>query len=408
MRTEEDLRDALEHLADQAAHPGDVRAHLQSRDTRRSRGAVVIIGTAIATAIAAVAAAVVPHVISGGESSPATQDNRNTAWSPWVDLNLPKHIQAVGQRLTANSQDYELNETVQLTWTEYCQLQLHRNGDFDPSTIPADSPEINLGRQKARVVTSTKTKPFLQVPPRFRDRLIATTQKTLAWQPMDGVWALLSCESQRKLGTKQLPKIDGPVDPNLKLAVSLATPFSPPTRSLRSPVKLGELPKGVAPRELEYRPLEKGLPGSGENFRILLSDGNPATGYVLPVLKPSKFPKSRAWDAGPGDDLSITYDTSKGWNQMTSISAEPAAIIHGMNAYFTQGKTTKSKTDSSMASLPGPMNTLRLESQGVAVVITSYATKPSKESLRRIAETMQLAKNPKDPGTWFDAATAIP
>ena len=40
-------------------------------------------------------------------------------------------------------------------------------------------------------------------------------------------------------------------------------------------------------------------------------------------------------------------------------------------------------------------------------MITTYAAKPSKEELRRVAESLELTKNPKDPGTWFDAAVAI-
>ena len=44
----------------------------------------------------------------------------------------------------------------------------------------------------------------------------------------------------------------------------------------------------------------------------------------------------------------------------------------------------------------------------VGVVISTYAATPSEEELRRVAESLQLTKNPKNPGTWFDAATAIP
>ncbi len=409
MRTEEDLRAALEHLADQAPHPAGIRATLLSRGPRRARRSVAIIATAVATATAAVAAVAVPHVISDGGSNPAGPDKRNTAWSRWVDLNLPKNVEAVGQRFTANRQDYELYEVVQRIWPTFCQLQLHRNGDFDPSTIPAGSPTVNLGEHKARVVTWTDKSPFMPAPRGYRFPPFAPMHKTLAWQPVDGVWALLNCESQRQLGTVQVPTIDGAFEANLGLATSLARSFSPPTRGLGSPVRFGERPRDGAPREIRYQPYEQGIPGSGESFTVLLSDGNPATGYVPPVRKPTDPMGGNVWDPARGDDLSVRYDTSKFWNQLTRIRGGKAdAVIHGMKAYYTQEKIMYSKKDPAKVTLSGPMNTLRLEANGVGVAITTYAAKPSKEELRRVAESLELTKNPKDPGTWFDAAVAIP
>jgi hypothetical protein len=409
MRTEEDLRDAFDHLAEQAPDPADIRAALQPRSAHRSRRTGPIIGTAVATACAAVAAVVVPHVIAHNGSDSATQDKRNTAWSRWLDLNLPTHIEAVGQRFTKNRQDYDLYEVVQLTWPSYCQLQLHRNGDFDPATIPAGSPTIDVGAHKARVVTSTAKQPFLPAPRSDRFPMLATVGKTLAWQPVDGVWALLSCESQRHIGTVQLPTIDGPTDADLGLATSLGKSISAPTRSLGSPMKLGELPPGVSTRQVNYQPYENGVPGSGEEFTVLLSDGNPATGYVRPVAEPVGLVRGNLWDPASGDDMSIRYDTGKFWNQLTTLRGGKAdAVVHGMKAYYTNQTITYSKRDPSKVTLSGPLNTLRLEGKGVAVVITSYAAKPSMEDLLRIAESMELTKNPKSPDSWFDAATAIP
>ncbi|MEV5962547.1 hypothetical protein AB0L70_12340 [Kribbella sp. NPDC051952] len=405
MRTEEDLRDAFDHLASTA--PTSVELRTQEPVRRRRTGP--IIATALATATAAVAAVVVPHVISHDGTDPAGQDKRNTAWSRWVDLNLPKNIEAVGQRFTANRQDYELYDVVQLTWPTYCQLQLHRNGDFNPSTIPAGSPTVTIGGHKARVVTSTNKKPFLPAPQGYRFPALATVHKTLTWQPVDGVWALLNCESQRQMGTVQLPTIDGPFEANLGLETSLAKSFSPPTRSLGSPVKFSERPNGASPREIRYQPFEKGIPGSGESFTVLLSDGNPATGYIPPAPRPKAPVGGNVWDAARGDDLSIRYDTSKFWDQMTRIpGSKPDAVIHGMKAYYTREKITYSKTDPSKVSFSGELNTLHLEGNGVGVVITSYAAKPSKQELLRVAESLELTKNPKNPGAWFDAAVAIP
>ncbi|MFI5692836.1 hypothetical protein ACIA58_13410 [Kribbella sp. NPDC051586] len=403
MRTEEDLRDALDHLADQAPDPSDVRAALLPRSAGRPRRTGPIICTAVATACVAVAAVVVPHVISDDRPGPVAQDTRNTAWSQWVDLNLLKSFKAVDQRFSANRQDYELVDTGLRTGVPFCQLQLHRNGDFDPSTIPAGSPSVDLGGHKAWTVTSDRKTAFMPGPPNYSFPLSANVRNTIVWQPVAGVWALLSCESLLPKGTELVPT----TQPGS--ALKLAGLLSPPTDRLGSPFKLGELPKGLSPHEVRYHPADSRILRSGEEFTALLSDGNPATGYVPRVLQPAGLMAGNPWDAGRGDDLSIRYDTGTSWNQLTLIRGDkPDGSIHGMKAFFTNQTITYSKRDPSKVTLSGPLNTLRLEADGVAVVITSYAPKPSKEQLLRIAETMELTQNPKDPTTWFDAATAIP
>jgi hypothetical protein len=403
MRTEEDLRDAFDQLADQAPDPTDIRAALQPRSARRSRRTAPIIGTAVATACAAAAAVVVPQVIPHNGSDIATQDKRNSAWSHWLDLNLPKNIEVVGQNFSANRQDYEMFDVTQTTWVSYCWLQLHRNGDFNPATIPSGSPTIDLGGHQARVVTSTAGQPFMPGPRAYRFSLVARPDKTLAWQPAAGLWALFTCESQRHDTT------DAPLAADLGLATSLAKSFAPRTGRLGSPIKLGDLPGGLAAREVKDSAAVPGDPGAGEEFALLLSDGNPATGYVAPARKPTGLVSGNAWDPVNGDDLSIRYDTSKFWNQMTTIRGGKAdAVIHGIKTYYTPANIVYSKRDPAKVTLSGPVNTLRLEANGVAVVITSYGAKPSMEVLRRVAESVDLTKSPKNPDAWFDAATALP
>jgi hypothetical protein len=409
-RTEEDLRDAFTHLADQAPHPADIRTALQTRRPR-TRRTTLVVGAALVTATAAVATAVVPSLLPHDNATPAAQDQRNTAWSRWLDLNLPNDVQAVVQVFTANRQQYELiNHQI---WPTTCELQLRRNGDFDPATIPAAGPTVDLGGHKARVVTSTRNKPFLAAPQGYRFLLNAAVQKSLVWQPVAGVWALMSCESQRREGTVQVPKIDGPIEADLAAATKLAKGFSPPTRSLGSPVKIGWLPAGISPRRVNYLPNEKGIPGSGESLTVLLSDGNPATGAKprgpsrsqLQGDSPRQMPGS-AWGPDRGDDLQLRYSTDKFWNQLSRDPEhnQPIATIHGMKAYFVAGQLL----NMAGAAKPGTPSTLRLEGNGVGVEIVDLDANPSKERLLRIVESLQLTKTPNQPSTWFDAATAVP
>lgn len=408
MRTEDDLRDAFTHLADQAPHPADIRTALQTRRPR-SRRTTLIVGAALVTATAAVAAAVVPSLLPHDNATPAAQDKRNTAWSRWVDLNLPKDIEAVVQVFTANRQQYELID--HRSWPTTCELQLRRNGDFDPATIPAASPTVDIGGHKARVVSSTRNKPFLAAPRGYRFLLNAAVQKSLVWQPVAGVWALFSCESQRREGTVKVPKIDGPMEANLMAATQLAEGFSPPTRSLGSPIKFGWLPAGIAPRRVNYLPNEKAIAGSGESLTVMLSDGNPATG--VPKRLTSHDPlgaRASAWGPDAGDDLQLRYSTDKFWDQLSRSPQfnKPFATIHGLKAYFyaTQLDLVGSGRPPT-GKAPAP-NTLRLEGNGVGVEIVDLDAKPSKERLLRIVESLQLTKTPDQPSTWFDAATAVP
>jgi hypothetical protein len=407
----------MKHLADQAPHPGDIRAALQPH-ARRPRRTALIVGTAVATATAAVAATVVPQIISSDSPAPADHsklpapEQRNSAWSQWIKLNLPSHVQVVDEQFAANRQDYQLLEVVQVTWPQSCQLQLHRNGDFDPSTIPAGSPTVSIGAHRARLITSTNAKPFL--PASLFGPMDAAVQKTLVWQPVDGIWALLGCESQRKVGTKQEPNLNGPIEADLPMATELARAFAAGTGAVGSPFRLGKIPAGVAPERIHYRPSLKGRPGAVDNglaFTVTASDGDPATGNQ-PVPPKPNTPMSDLSDQVRGDDVQISLTNGGLWNSLSRFPHQftPDATIHGMKAYYFAGAITWTKFPGLVpptVDKTSPANTLRLEGNGVAIQLTTYAKNPSKDELRGIAESLQLAKSPSNPATWFDAATAV-
>ncbi|MFF0271113.1 hypothetical protein [Kribbella sp. NPDC004536] len=395
MRTEQDLQEAFEQLASTAPHPAGIRARIED-PPRPHRRTAVLVGTALVTATAAVAAVVVPRLLA--PDTPAA--GPASSWSRWLDLNLPRSVETVGERFTANRQDYELIDAARTTAPTYCQLQLHRNGDFDPSTIPAGSPTVDLGGRRARVVTSTPSKPFLPAPRTYFFSLVARVDKVVVWEPSAGIWALLTCESTNPRGTTP-PVADPPIQADLSLATSLGRSIAQPAGVLRSPVKLGD---GFTPRQVSYQPARSGVALSGD-FTVLMSDGNPATGYRP---HPTAVVSGNPWDPEAGDDLSIRYDTSPLWNQATKLrNGKDDAVIHGMKAYLVNQTLTYSKLDPTKATPSGPLNTLRLEKDGVALVITSFSAHPTLESLRRIAENVQLTASPKDPTRWFDAATAL-
>jgi hypothetical protein len=413
MRSEEDLRNAFDHLADTAPDPGEIRQALERGGRRGAhRRTAPIVVTAMATATAAVAAVLTPALFVSG-SNVADQRTRSTAWARWVGLSLPKDVYATTQVYGTNRQDSELQVVNGTPWPTFCQLQVHRNGDFDPGRIPPSSPTVALGGHQARIVTSTKKAPFPPGPQGYRFPLLGDTLKSLVWQPAEGLWALLTCESQRQLGTVKIPTIDGPYDPDVKVASTIVRSLSGPQK-LGSPIVANELPDGLAARRITYSPAKGNVEGSGEDFAAMFSDGNPGTGYQKPQSycslafkspPPKVCPEGNlAYQPQVGDDIEIRYTTDKFWNSMSRY-AKPIAIIHGMKAYYAYA--TGLATSQPKNTAPS-YDAVRLEGDGVAITIRSLAPTPSLDELRDIAENLRLTNFPSNPSTWFDAATAIP
>jgi hypothetical protein len=399
MRTEEDLRQAFDHLAGTAPAADDVRARLDTHQPVRRRRTPLVVATALATA-AAVAA--VPLVVSHLDNRADTtgQEKRNTAWTPWVELPVPKGMRLNPRVYSANRQDYELIGFKGRPWLTQCLLTVHRNGDFDPATIPAGSPRIDLNGREGRVVTASQSKPFIPEQRGYLGRIQGDQLKTVVWQPDKGLWALLTCSSQVELGTLQVPTIDAPFKPNLPLTQTIAKSVSPGVRNLGSPLEVGYLPWGLRPDRVIYRSPEDEVEGSGQTFDIHVSDGRPATGY-----QPRQLPYAdSAYNPPRGTDLRIRFTTDKFWNQMSRHpQPEPDLTINGMKAWYLTdllvGQIAPSKTTKTA---------IRMEGNGVAVIVQGLSPKPDLDELRKIAENLRITGTPDDPDTWFDAAVAIP
>lgn len=401
MRTEEDLRAAFDHLAGTAPAPDELLTRIGRVRRRRTP---LVVATALATATAAIAGPIVVSQLN--DRAPAAgQERRNPAWTPWIDLPVPKGMKVNPRVYTANRQDYELSGFTGRPWITACLLTVHRNGDFDPAKIPAGSPRVDLNGRPGRIVRSTQSRPFLPAPRGYLGAIKGDPLQTVVWQPGDGLWALLTCSSQQELGTLEVPQIDAPYQANVPLALTIAKSVSPGTRTLGSPVKLGHLPERLEPGRITYRSPDAGIEGSGQNFTIDVGDGNPATGF-RPRDLTGYATVDRPHDPRPGDDLRIMVSTDKFWNQMSRFpEPKPDVTINGLKAWYIAELAFGEPVDR-----PKPAKSaIRMEGAGVAVVIQDLTTAtPDLDELRKVAETLQLARNPRDPNTWFDAATAIP
>ncbi|GAB2682138.1 hypothetical protein [Kribbella swartbergensis] len=409
MPTEDDLREVLQYLDRTTPAPDGLLAKLDARRSTRRRRSALVVGVVLATAAAAVAGPLAATQL-GTRTDPAGQEKRNNAWTRWVDVPVPKGMWIHPEVYSANRQDYELRGFTGSPWYTQCLLTVHRNGDFDPATIPAGSPQVDLNGREGRIVTAPWSRPFIPTPTGYIAPLFTDPLKTVVWQPANGLWALITCASQLELGTRKVPKIDARYRANLNLATAIAKSTSPGTRTLGSPVKIGYLPTGLVPDRATYRRQEAGIPGSGEEFNILFSDGNPKTGHQpREALKGLDTPDS-AYSPRQGQDLQVTYTTDKFWNQMTRFekvaSNPPDLTIHGMKTWYIS--TAIGGQEFRLGAAKTTKAAIRMEGNGVAVVVDSLDAKADLDELRKIAQNLQITKYPNDPSSWFDAATAIP
>jgi hypothetical protein len=404
MRTEEDLRTAFDHLADSAPTPDDILARLTPEATpvRRTRTPLVL-GTVLATAAAAIGGPLLISHLKDSEqvagSSPAA------AWTPWIDVPTLPSMRINPRVSTANRQTWQLDKTMG-PWSATCVVTAHRNGDFDPRTIPADSPEVDVNGVKGRVITSTKDNPLVPEPDGLLQGFMTYPVKTVAWQPARGLWVLVSCQTQLEGGTPAVPKLDTPWKVDLPKATQLARAISTGGH-LASPYKIGYLPAGIKPNRVTYQSPIGEVAGTGHNFITLLSDGNPSTGYRQRPRDP--IYRRTPWEPKPGDDLKITYNTGKSWNTLSTIgSLRPALTINGMDAWYVGDGVAGDSGPHDPANADGAITAVRLEGHGVQLTVQSLGGTVSRADLIKVAHGIQLAPSRTDQTTWFDVSTAIP
>ncbi|MEU4392179.1 hypothetical protein [Kribbella sp. NPDC023855] len=400
MRTEDDLRATFDHLADTAPSADEILATLRTdRPVRRSRTPLVL-GAVLATTVVAIGAPLaVSHLKDHAVTDSAGEVGGGPAWRPWLSITVPPELTLNPRTYTKDRQVYQIYKPLG-PWSKSCLLTVHRNGDFDPRSIPADSPVVEVNGIKGRVITSPARK-----PPAPHDSLsrwnAVDAMKTIAWQPDKGMWALITCESQLEESARGLPNLTSPYKSDLALASRIARGTSTGGQRLASPYQVGYLPAGITPRTLRYLSPTGAVAGAGHTFTMTLSDGKASTGYQEPTR--AKSMAGPGWWPQPGDDLRISYETSKFWNTLSdNPGTEPDLRINGMDAWYINDTTTK------VGGAKGKGNGIRIEYRGRAVVVESFGAGVSLAEVRKVAEQLQIAPSTTDLTTWFDAATAIP
>ncbi|WP_406053666.1 hypothetical protein [Kribbella sp. NBC_00889] len=407
MRTEEDLRNALDRIAATAPDRSPIAGNLPVDRPPRRRRTALVLATVMATAAAAVGGPILVDHLRDTSTQPAGEQ-AGSPWGNWVTLTAPKGMIVNPRAYEANRQVYQLVGAGSL-WASWCLLTLHRNGDFNPGKIPSDSPRIDLNGLAGRLITMPNGEPIVPFPVGYAMASVpARPMTSVAWQPAKGIWALLSCEKQQELGTRAVPQIDAPYDDDRETAVAVAKSIKATPQRLTSPFRIGYVPSGLHAQRVVDKTAN--FTGDGHSFDVVFSDGNPATG-VKP--DPAAGPKTGSlWgpQPQPGEDLEIRYSTDKFWNMNSKrMDDDPADLtIHGWNAWFTWDKLETARKGGKPLYQPGPDNGLRMEHNGVAITIRFLSGKADKAQLRKIAESLALPANPTNPANWYDAGTALP
>ncbi|WP_327636001.1 hypothetical protein OHB24_39170 [Kribbella sp. NBC_00482] len=417
MRTEEDLRNALERIAAKA--PDFTPALDDEHAVRpRHRRTPLVLATVMATAAAAIGGPILVDHLRDTSAQPAGEQAA-VSWRNWVTVTAPAGMIVNPRAYEANRQVYQL-AGVGSPWARWCLLTLHRNGDFDPGKIPADSPRIDLDGLAGRLVTMPNGEPIVPLPVGYAMSSGSPVRPvtTVAWQPAKGIWALLSCQRQQELGTREVPTIDAPSDSDSDTAVAFAKTIKATPQRLSAPFKVGYVPNGL--RTLRVLDKTANFSGDGHSFSVVFTDGNPATGAKPrqewsgdrdhPQAKAAKYGSLWGPQPLPGEDLEIAYSTDKFWNSKTRMEKyDPVDLkIHGWNAWYTADGTETVQTKGKPLEKPAPDNGLRMERNGVAITVRVLGGNADKAQLRKIAEALTLPEDPLNTAQWFDAGIAIP
>ena len=177
MRTESELREAMDELADTARSPEVVATRIAARRRRqlnpRGAGSILL----AAAAVVAVAAIATPLVLSArngsgaGTSAAGAPEGAPPTWTIRHSLDLPADWRIRIRRVTPAAEITILSSPAASTMpTKQCQLTVLRNGTASPP--PGPSVEINDG---TGVLVTAKNK------------------TTVHWTLSDGAQASMSC-----------------------------------------------------------------------------------------------------------------------------------------------------------------------------------------------------------------------
>jgi hypothetical protein len=349
MRTEEDLRNAFDRLADSAPDPSHVLTVVGPRPVRRRP---LVLGAVLATTAAVIA---VPLIVSHDKQPPvqSTTAPANEAWRDRLSLPLPANLIYDERGFGRSSQTITLDGGNTRTT---CFLTAYAKGAFDAGKIPPGSPRVRINNVLGYVALLAD--PFSP----------ATAKKRwIVWEPAPNTWTTSYCN------------VAGQVDPAKATEIARSVNTSP--QRLPAPYRIGYLPAGLSVTTLSVNPQNTSTSEVPNNFIADLGTEEPAPRTPGPIM------------LAPGGPARISYLTGPSATRTSLPVNAERIIINGRTAYL--GKD-------------GPSTVLAIKGDGFQVRIELGGGAGDRPELIKIAKGLELAPSATDTSSWFDATTAIP
>ncbi len=337
MRTEHDLREAFDHLADSAPHPDDVLANLpsSSRPVRRRGRTPMVVGVVLATAAAAIAIPLATRTPEPPVAAPPS-----SPWFTGITVDLPTGMRYSSQGVTSTGDHTVLLDTG--SPEPRCVVTRYRPGGFSRGDVPAGATSIVVGTSSG----------FQYGPSRNADGTLR--QGAVVWPYADNAWARSECTKPTTFA----------FDAAQSLEIAERSTFD--RSELPSPLRVKYLPAGFRPTGVSTIRQDQRLDGVPKRFGVYAAKGAPDSGGITTADK----------------DPSIRMEYSA-----TSVASPPSTTYQ---VAFTRPQ-------------------LVILGNGFELVISVPSTLANgRAELDKIAANLDRAPDANDPGTWFDAATAIP
>lgn len=361
MRSEDDIREALEALADTAPDADDVLARVRARERRERRTAFhtpVLVGiSAVATAAAAFAVplAIDPPGVDApvaGASTPTSSPARvNPRWQRYFTFSLPPGYQLESQLITPL---YQI-ATVRAPSAIWCEVMVYEWNAFDAKRVPAKRTAVRLYDVTGYAAAFNDPRSSL---PGSRPRI--------AWEYSLEMWATAACMGK-------------PTDQVRAAERVVAKAVRHTGQSLPMPFRIGYLPAGVS----------------------VYSAGSVDTAAAVRTMTAL---------SGPTVDLSTA---SKVVTTQTASGTVVTKGIPNLVIEFRKGNSVPPGARFiSVAGRPAWMTKygllVHLDGHEVRIASVAGPAGTSSEELIQIAEGMEFAPDLADESTWFDGTVAIP
>lgn len=355
MRTEEDLRNAFDQLADSA--PDSARILTEKPAPVRRGRTPLLVGAVLATTAAVIA---VPVIVNHGKDQspqPAAQPTVDEAWRDRLSLPLPPKMIYDSRAFTHRSQGIILGDG---DTPATCVVNAYAKGAFDAASIPPGSPRVKINDTLGYFATLVD--PFSP----------AVKAKAIAWEPAPGTWITSYCKVKDKVVQAK--------------ATEIARLVNTSPQRLPAPYRIGYLPAGLTVTDLSVNPQADSTSDAPNNFISTL--GSPQ----------DQTPAAQ----NPDGPVTVSASGPATIEYLTGLGARVTHLPKDAEHLTVNGRAGYLGTD-------GGFNVLALKGDGFQVrILLAGAVPNEREELIKIANGLELAPSATDTSTWFDAATAIP